>query len=115
MLQADNVQDDDGETLGLGMATMRPAVKGWQRRGSGRGDGDGAALGEGLATVRLWERGWRRCDARAEDDGDDFPIHGELSVGSAGCPLLFRFNRPCYWTTPTCERGRVLGLSCSVG
>ena len=64
-----------------------------------------------MAMVRLSMTGWRRRDARAEDDGGNFPIHGELSVGATGCPLLFRLNmrgcpllfrlnRPCYWTAP---------------
>ena len=50
-LQADSVQDDDGETLGLGMATMRPAAKGWRRRGSPQRDGDVATFEQKMAAA----------------------------------------------------------------
>jgi hypothetical protein len=90
-----SARDGDGETRsGLGTTTMRPAAKGWRRRGCGRGHGDGAALGgdgdgaallDAMATVRSSRRRRRRF--------------GELSGLGRGCPLPLLLSRPCYWAT----------------
>jgi hypothetical protein len=49
-------RDGDGETLGMGAATMRPSATGRRRGGSRRGDDDGAAFHDGMATARRSSR-----------------------------------------------------------
>jgi hypothetical protein len=44
-------RDGDGETLGMGAATMQPSAKGRRRGGSRRGDGDGAAFEQKTAAA----------------------------------------------------------------